>query len=439
MSRASSALLRGSLGTGLVQVASIGLSFLTAAGLARSLGRDGFGVYSFAMTFSLLLIGPASFGFGPVVTRETAAGIEISAWDRVYGVHRASRRLLWRASAVVLGVMAPIIAVAWVMLGEQTATAFLLAAPLTLLSAEILLARHRLLGLRRVVTAQIAETLMRPSLLLMFIGIAYLSGVPLRDSSGPAIAIVLYTIASVLIWLFLLWQIRSSLRALSPPPEKIYTSDPDWTRAARSLTLTGIARDLNAEAGILLVGALLAPGDVAILRAAQRLAALPTYALTAINLSFQPVAASLFAKGEIAQVEILGVRASRVATLLSLPMVIGFTLVGDRALSLFGEGFSDGWLALVIMSLGHLFNVATGSVGVILVAAKREDDAAKGLVFSCVVTLLATVVGIYAEGLLGASVAIALGLVVWNVALSWFCWERLGILPAAFSWRWLRW
>ena len=55
------------------------------------------------------------------------------------------------------------------------------------------------------------------------------------------------------------------------------------------------------------------------------------------------------------------------------------------------------------------------------------------------VTVIANVVLIRLFGLMGAAAATALGLFVWNLVLSWFTWERLGILPAAFSWRWLRW
>jgi O-antigen/teichoic acid export membrane protein len=430
-------LLRGSLGTGAVQIVSIGLTFGSSVVLARLLGESGFGTYSYALTWSLLVLGPATAGFGPVVTRETAAGVETRAWDRVLGVGQYARKLTALATALVVGAGLPLVLLSSRWLGEDQVQALLVGILITVLGAALLIVRHRLLGLRRVVVAQFAESVLRPALLLLLVGLAAWAGAPLREGSGAALALALYAVASLGTLLFVLW--RADAASPGELADAVPITDPGWLRSAWPLLLTGLARDLNAEAGVLLMGSTLSPVDVGLFRAAQRLASLPTYVLTAINLSFQPVAAGLFAKGDTRAIEILGVRASRISVLLSLPFLVAFWLWGDWLLGWFGPGFVRAKLALLILAAGHLFNVACGPVGVVLVATKREDDAAKGLILSCFVTLLATAIGVRVAGLEGAAVATALGLVVWNVALSWFTWERLGILPAAFSWRWLRW
>jgi O-antigen/teichoic acid export membrane protein len=293
----------------------------------------------------------------------------------------------------------------------------------------MLVARHHLLGLRRVVTAQVAESVLRPALVLAAVGGVWMAGWSLDATATTG----LYGAASAVGLGFLVWRITTST------PAEVVTAAPDpdplWLRAALPLLVTGIARDLNAEAGMLVMGTFLPPDDAGLFRAATRLASLPTFVLTAMNLSFQPVAAALFATGDLAAIERLGVRASRVAVVLSLPIVAVFLLAGGPVLSVFGPGFSEAAPALAILAFGHLFNVACGSVGVILVACRREDDAARGLVFSCVVTLAANLVLVSTLGLIGAAIATTLGLVVWNVALSWLTWARLGIVPAAFSWR----
>ncbi|MEQ1569245.1 MAG: polysaccharide biosynthesis C-terminal domain-containing protein, partial [Myxococcota bacterium] len=199
--------------------------------------------------------------------------------------------------------------------------------------------------------------------------------------------------------------------------------------------LTAVARDLNAEGGMLILGSMLPSAEVGLFRAATRLASLPSTVLAALNLSFQPVAARLFAAGNLDEIERLGVRASRIAVGLATPLVLLFLLAGGPVLGVFGPAFTAAAPALAILTLGHLFNVACGSVGVILIACRREDDAARGLVLSAVISLALNVVLVWWLGLVGAAIATALGLVVWNVALSWFTWARLGILPAAFSWR----
>lgn len=424
-------LVRGALGIGGLQVVSIGLQFATVVVLARALGEAGFGAYSYALTWALVLLGPATFGIGPIVTRETAAGVATGEGWRVRGVRRfALITTLCASSAVVLAGWA-VVAVARPYLDPEQVPPLVIGMPVTALSAGALVARHALIGLRRPVIAQVAESVLRPALVLAVVGGAWGLGWPV----DAAQAMMAYGAATVIGLGYLGWQIHRASGDLpagsAAPPD---AGDPGWLRSALPLLVTSVARDLNAEAGILVVGSVLGAGDVGLLRAATRFASMPTYLLTAVNLSFQPVAAALFAKGELARIEALGVRASRIAVALSLPVVGVCLVAGGPLLSLLGDGFVRAAPALAVLALGHLFNVACGSVGVILIACRREDDAARGLLLSCVVTVAANLGFGLAFGLNGAAAATALGLVIWNVALTWFCWKRLGIVPAAIPW-----
>jgi O-antigen/teichoic acid export membrane protein len=428
-STAGARLVRGAVGVGLLQLVGIFLAFASAVVLARALGEDGFGAFSYALTWGLVLLGPATFGLGPILTRETAAGLETGRFGRVRAVRRWAVRVTAIASAVVVG-----LALVGVLAGRRwldpvQVDPLLVGVPVAALSAVTLVCRHLLLGLRRVVVAQVAESVVRPAVVLVGVGGAWLAGAPVSAVD----ALVLYGAATLVGLAWMLWQIRRA----TPPEVSAAGDDPDptWLRSAAPLLVTSVARDLNAEAGTLMIGSLLSAGDVGLFRAATRLAALPTYILTAVNLSFQPVAAGLFAKGDLRGIESLGIRASRVALLLALPIVAALLLAGGPMLSLFGPAFPAAAPALAVLALGHLFNVSCGSIGVVLVACRREDDAMRGLLLSCGVTLVANAVLIWAYGLMGAAVATALGLVVWNVALTWYAWRRLGIVPAAFSWR----
>lgn len=433
MSSQGSFLLRGALRTGAMQLVSIGLTFGTAIALARVLGEGGFGAYSYALTWGVVLLGPATFGIGPILTRETAAGIETGRFGRVRAIRAFSVRLAAISSlVVVLGGVSLVFALSrWI--EAENVGPLAVGMPVTAASAAVLVARQILLGLRRVAAAQVAESVLRPALFLLAVGAVVLAGLPL-DASG---AMALYGVATVACLLWLVPQIRSA----TPAPVSDAAPEPDdgWLRAALPLLLAGIARDLNSQGGVLVMGMMLSPEDVGLFRAAQRLSTLPMFVLSAVNLTFLPVASALFAKGDLAQIEILGIRASRVVVLVSLPILAGFFVGGDLLLGLFGDGFVRAEPALWILGLGQLFNVACGSVGVILTACNREDDVARGLVFSCFVTMIANVLFIQLFGLLGAAIATSFGLVVWNSVLSWFTWQRLGILPAAFSWRRLRW
>lgn len=433
MTSQGSFLLRGALRTGGMQIVSIGLTFGTAIALARILGEAGFGAYSYALTWGVVLLGPATIGFGPILTREIAANIETGRPGRVRAVRSFAIRTTTLASLVmIVGGVSFVFGVArW--LEPANVGPLVVGMPVTAASAGVLVARQVLLGFRKVSTAQVAESVLRPALFLAAVGGVALAGIPL----GASGAMGLYGVATVLSLGYLVQRI-----AVSTPPEvDAAVPDPDdgWLRAAMPLLLAGIARDLNSQGGVLVMGTMLSPEDVGLFRAAQRLSTLPMFVLSAVNLTFLPVASALFAKGDLAQIEVLGVRASRVVVLVSLPILLVFFVGGDLLLGLFGEGFVRAEPALWILGIGQLFNVACGSVGVILTACNREDDVARGLIVSCIITMAANVLFIALFGLMGAAIATSFGLVVWNSVLSWFTWRRLGIVPAAFSWRRLRW
>jgi O-antigen/teichoic acid export membrane protein len=420
------AFLAGAIGAGAVHAAGAALTLANAVVLARVLGEAGFGAYVYATTWVLLLTHPASFGVAPLITRELAGAIRTGEHARVGALRSFAARVTATSTLAVLGTAAIVLLLDPPALGANPRPLLWLALPVTALSAAMLVARHWLLGLRAVVLAQVAESVLRPALVLGCVGLAWASGVEVTAlfalaAFGAATAV---GVASALV-----------VAARMGPWAPAGPADPAWLRASAPLLVTAVTRDLNAEASVLVMGSLLSPADVGLFRAASRLASLPTLVLTAMNVSLQPVAAGLAATGDMAQLERLGVRASRIATALSLPALLVFFVAGGPVLSIFGPGFAAAAPALAILSLGHLFNVACGSVGVILVAGKREADVARGFAASCVLSLGLSALLVPAWGLVGAALASASALVAWNLALTWVTWRRLGIVPAAVTWR----
>lgn len=417
------AFLLGAVGVGAVQAVGAVLTFASAVVLARVLGQEGFGAYVYATTWILLLTNPATFGMGPIVTRETAAAIELGRLERLGAIRAFAWRVTALSSLAVVGVGAVVLFADLPMFKGHSPALLWWALPLTGLAALLTVARHWLLGLRAVAAAQVAESLIRPGLVLAGVGGAALLGVPVS-----ALTALLWFGAATLAGLLFTGMVAHRLA----PRLTVGPADPGWLRACAPLLVTAVARDLNAEASVLVMGSFLGASDLGLFRAASRLASLPTFVLTAMNSSLQPVAAGLVATNNLDQLEQLGVRASRTAVLLSLPILALFAVAGGWVLTLFGPGFAAAAPALAILSLGHLFNVACGSVGVILVAGRREADAARGLAVSCFVSLTANFVLVPWLGLVGAATASALALVVWNVWLTAATWRHLGIVPAVF-------
>jgi O-antigen/teichoic acid export membrane protein len=95
-----------------------------------------------------------------------------------------------------------------------------------------------------------------------------------------------------------------------------------------------------------------------------------------------------------------------------------FVLLGGPILRLvFGADFGAADVALAVVSVGQLANVATGSVGVLLVMTGHQREAALGTAAGAVLNVGLAIALIPALGAIGAAVAAAASTIVSNVLL----------------------
>jgi len=110
--------LRGGLGGLLVKGGRVGRRWATAVVLARALGAEGYGVYSFVFAIAALLATPAQLGLPTLLVCETA-NAHAAGDDRLMrGVWLWAGGLALRASVVLMLIGA---VVAAVLAGRETA------------------------------------------------------------------------------------------------------------------------------------------------------------------------------------------------------------------------------------------------------------------------------------------------------------------------------
>jgi O-antigen/teichoic acid export membrane protein len=105
--------------------------------------------------------------------------------------------------------------------------------------------------------------------------------------------------------------------------------------------------------------------------AALRVGQIVVLFLTSVNLMFSPYVADLHSRGETERLDKLFKTLTRWTIAATLPAFILLAVAPQNVLNLFGGGFSDAKGALLILLAGQLFNIATGSVGFVLIMAGR--------------------------------------------------------------------
>jgi len=163
--------------------------------------------------------------------------------------------------------------------------------------------------------------------------------------------------------------------------------------------------------------------------AAVRVAQALVLFLIAVNYMFSPFVADLHARGERDRLDGLFKALTRWVVAGSIPILLLLLIVPGPMLRLFGGEFQSGTTPLRILLIGQSVNVATGSVGFILIMVGRTGwdlavYAASFLLDLAVAFLL--VPHLHAEG---AAIAQAVTLIVSNGARLYLVWRFVHIQP----------
>ncbi|HEX2241092.1 MAG TPA: polysaccharide biosynthesis C-terminal domain-containing protein [Actinomycetota bacterium] len=93
--------------------------------------------------------------------------------------------------------------------------------------------------------------------------------------------------------------------------------------------------------------------------------------LTSVSLMFSPYVADMHARGLRVELDRLFKRLTRWTLAATLPVFLLLAIAPDPVLRLFGSAFEQGETALLILIAGQFINVATGSVGFVLIMVGR--------------------------------------------------------------------
>lgn len=423
-------LLRGGIGSLGIMLANTSLGLVLAILLARKLGPEGYGIYSYVFALISLLAVPAQLGLPTLAVRETAKAQANEHWGTMRG--------LWRWTSLAVGVLSVALAivalgVAWLFADRFTTVQFTTFALGLLLVPLVALGNLRgaaLRGLQRVVVGQLPELVLRPGLLILFL-LAALLYLP-QGSLTPVYAMGLHTVAAAVAFVVgagLLWRLRPSELAAAPA---LMIDSRAWISAAVPLALIAGMRLINHHTDLLMLGLFANAEQVGIYKVVLAGAALVALGLGAVNMVVAPSLARLHAQGDRARLQQLVTLSIRAILLLALPLVLVFILFGEDILGLiFGAEYTPGYKPLVILALGQLVNAATGPVGALLNMTGHERDTLRGIGVAAAINIALNAFLIPFYGMIGAAIATTVSLTTWNIMLCYLARLRLGVTSNA--------
>lgn len=383
-----------------VQALGAILAYSSQIALANLLGVSEFGIYSAAVSATLIVSLLATAGTTNAAMRLVPQAL------RNNGVGDTSRSLIGSAAVVTLtGAICAAGLGYWIALTFLGATPRLAASTAGVIAASTLVHFGSDLGraVGRSITTYGSAVAVRPAVLLVLIGLAAWFGLA-SDAATAMWFLVAATLVCFAVQLFALVDSVgvSSLRPHRPSFAFLRRGLPFSVTATLTLALTQI--------DLLIVAAVLPSDEVGVYAASARVAAGIGLAAVAVNSVLAPTVASADLPTEAAHMTAVIRRAARWsltgAAALGLPIIAFAPFVLD----LFGSGFAGGKWALIALTLGQLGATACGPAGVLLMFSDQEHVAIGLFICMVVLSAAAAATGAHLLGPVGAAIGSAVAM-----------------------------
>jgi len=180
--------------------------------------------------------------------------------------------------------------------------------------------------------------------------------------------------------------------------------------------LSGMMAKFQGNIQTIFIGSLSTIAGVGIFSVASQITSVSGEFSSAINTSSKPIIAELHERGDLSQMERIYQATNKWVITMQLPIFLMMILLPTTILSIFGESFTGGATALIILAVADLLNTATGMGGVIIdmtgyTRLKLINSLARLALYIVFDLLL-----IPKWGLLGAAIAVLAGEGMINIA-----------------------
>lgn len=407
-----------------VKVLNVGLTFLVSVVLARSLGTRNFGIFTQVMAIINVIGAPTEIGLPQLMVRETARLVEGEAWGKINGFWLWSLLIiLGMSSLFIVGypLLRPLLGdlVSFDIHGPLLWGMFLV--PLFGISAIL---SSAIRGFHRVAIAQVTEQILMPGIFILFIFIAigYF-----KLESSPLLAILLQVGASFLslgYGFYVLYMVTPKIVFKSLP----IFENREWLKSTLSLASISGMQILNKWLSLIIVGIFVKYAELGIYRVGIQIAILADFGRLILYPLLGPQISKFFTKNDIPQLQHLARLSARWIILLNSFIYLFFVIFGKYFINFFyGKEYKTAYTIVLILIAGQVVDSITGASSLFLTMTGFERDTAKIRFFTTTANLIMIYIFSDLWGIVGAAIATAISLIIWNVMIWFLVKKKLGI------------
>ena len=155
--------------------------------------------------------------------------------------------------------------------------------------------------------------------------------------------------------------------------------------------------------------------QVGIYTTAYRTSMLTSFILIAVNTVAAPKYAEYYSLNQLNRLEDMALSSVKIMCFLALPPLIVFMVFPHWIMGLFGSEFMRGGRCLSILACGQFINVATGSVGYILMMSGHENLLRNAITLSGTLNVILNLWMVPKYNIIGGAIATAISLATLNM------------------------
>ncbi|MDJ0557437.1 MAG: flippase [Microcoleaceae cyanobacterium MO_207.B10] len=408
----------------LIRVFGVGIKYFLEICLARWMGAVEFGIYEYVISWTMVLAIFAQLGLPTANLRFISEYKVRSQWGSLRGLLRSSWQLI-----LIAGLFLSIVATGIILWLKATynfaysiplLTGILLIPLLALIQLQLEMAR----AIRKIVLAYAPFQIFWP--ILVFLGALFFLA---NNQQITSILIIAWSVISLFIILvFQFFLLRRKFDAEIYSVKAIYKTD-EWIKVALPLLLGTTFLMLLNQTDILMIGGMINSEAVGIYSAAAKTAIWVIFILQAVNTVIAPVFTTVYTQGNREELKKLVATIAHWIFWPSLVVAIFMIIFAEEILGFFGPEFRAAQWEMIILVIGNLVNAGTGSVGWLMIMTGHQNQCTLIFGFSAMINLVLNLILIPNFGTLGAAIATAITMIMWNILLHILVVKYLNVYP----------
>lgn len=420
--------LKGSYKSLLLQAAVSIFTFLTTIVIARIAGDKSFGIYSLVFTWvSIISIG-ATLGLDDLVLKQLPIYQSNNKQQKIKGL------LTWvNKWGLISGSLAAFIfALIANLFTINGVSEYAYYYNIALISIPFFVLMHInqsvLRGLKFLGAGQLAEKVVQPFSFLIVLLLAYYFAKGITDAEIILFRVISFGLAAV-VALYLLYYYLKEYRSI-----KGKISSQTWFKSCKYFAFMSLLYIINTRIDIVFLGIYeVPPEQIAYYNVALKFSDIALIPFMVVCTVATPMFSKLYAEKKIKELQAFYTKTTQLACGLIAFILVVFVVWGTWFLSWYGTAFQQGYHTLIILCGIKFLHVFVGPVSYLLMMTNLEKQATYSLLVSVIITIILHMFLIPLYEIEGAAYATLIGLVVFELLLTWIAYKKAGIITTIFG------